>query len=130
MRGIVITTDLTMETKDFGQPLYKTVGEAVGGWIEIVHPKGLPRPLCFICNEEGLLKDLPMNAVGSLWYGTLQHGCPIAGNIVVMKEGMTDDGPDIVGLTDGDIIWVKEIAIKSSGGFLIDLDTEEVKQNG
>lgn len=57
-------------------------------------------------------------------------GCPIAGNIVVMKEGMTDDGPDIVGLTDGDIIWVKEIAIKSSGGFLIDLDTEEVKQNG
>lgn len=61
MKGIVFTTDEKMYAKDFGQPLYKTVGEVVGGYIEVVHPRGLNDPLCFICNEEGLLQNLPQN---------------------------------------------------------------------
>ncbi len=103
MKGIVINTDNTVEVRDFGEPLYKTVGEAVGGCIEIIHPMGLAKPLVMIINDEGLLRELPMNMVGSLLYGTHTHGHPIAGNIVIMKTGCTCDGPDIVGLTDEEI---------------------------
>ena len=100
MKGIVVTTDNVVEIRDFGKPLYQTVGEAVGGYIEIVHPMGLVEPLVMIVNDEGLLHGLPMNAVGSLLYGTQNHGHPIVGNIVIMKTGWTCDGPDIVGLSD------------------------------
>lgn len=33
MKGIVVTTDNIVETRDFGEPLYRTVGEAVGGYM-------------------------------------------------------------------------------------------------
>lgn len=40
MKGVVFTPDQEMYIKDFGQPLYVTAGEEVGGWIEVVHPTG------------------------------------------------------------------------------------------
>ena len=130
MKGVVITTDLKMYTKEFGQPLYKTVGEAVDGWIEVVHPRGLKRPFCFICNEEGLIRDLPLNPLGSLWYGAIQHGCPIAGNIVVMKEDYVGEELDIVGLTDKEIAQIKVMAMEACGEFVQDLDAQEGADNG
>ena len=125
MKGVVFTTDGKMFVKEFTQPLYKSVGDVVEGWIEVVHPRGLEDPFCFICNEEGLLRDLPLNAMGSLWYGTLQHGCPIAGNIVVMKEGITEEGPDIVGLMPEEIKKIKDKATAASCGLIVDLDRKE-----
>lgn len=125
MKGVVITTDMTMHKGSFGQPLYKTAGDAVGGWIEVVHPRGLRRPFCFLCNEEGLIRDLPLNPVGSIWYGILDHGYPIAGNIVVLKKGMVSGEPDIVGLTDAEIAEIKALAQAVCGGSLKDLDEEE-----
>ncbi len=100
MKGIVCTTEDELEIRDFAEPLHKTLGEAVGGWIEIVHPVGMKRPFVMIVNEEGLLHDLDINALGSFLYGTLAHGNPIVGDIVIMKEGFVDGEPDIVGLTD------------------------------
>ena len=116
MRGFVFTTDLKMQVKAFDQPLYETLGKEVGGWIEVVHPRGPPRHLCFVCNEEGLMYKLPMNVFGSVLYGTHQHGHPIVGNIVIMREGMTEDGPDFVDLTDEDIERVKKLAQEISHG--------------
>lgn len=104
MKGIVITAKDEMEIRDFAEPLYQTVGEAVDGWIEIVHPVGIKRPFVMIVNEEGLLHDLEMNALGSLLYGTLVHGQPIVGNIVIMKEGFADGEPDIIGLEDQEAV--------------------------
>lgn len=103
MKGIVITTDNKVGVRQFGLPLYKTVGKIVGGYIEIVHPKGLPNPYIMIVNEEGLLRDLPLNKTGSVLYQTYIHGYPIVGDIVIMKIGDTLDGPDVVGLSDSDI---------------------------
>lgn len=100
MKGVVVTTDNTVEIRDFGEPLYKTVGEAVGGYIEIVHPIGLADPLVMIVNEEGLILELPINQLGCLLYGTHNHGQPIVGNIVVMQTGYVNGEPDIVGLND------------------------------
>lgn len=127
MKGIVFTTDGKMFVKQFTQPLYKSVGEVVDGWIEIVHPRGLESPYCFICNEEGLLKDLPLNPIGCVWYRTAEHGCPIAGNIVVMKEDLNDRAPDIVGLMDKEIAMIKEEAMRISGGLIVDLDEQEAE---
>lgn len=98
IRGIVISTDNMVEVKDFAPPLYQSLGEAVGGTIELVRPRGLARPFVMIVNDEGLLLDLPLNRLGSILYETHKHGSPIVGNIVIMKEGMTSSGPDIIGL--------------------------------
>ena len=116
MKGIVVTTDNEMEVKDFGGPLYETVGALVGGCIEIVHPTGLDRPYVMIVNDEGLILGLPLNITGSVLYGTPQHGQPIVGNIVIMKQGMTSSGPDIIGLDEVDINTVKDCLRKAFRG--------------
>lgn len=107
MKGVVVTTNHEVRVEDFSDPLYKTVGSAVGGYIEHVHPMRLARPLCMIVNEEGRLLDLPLNHIGSFFYGTDQHGEPIVGNIVVMKDGYRNGEPDIVGLDDSEVEQVK-----------------------
>lgn len=127
MKGIVFTTDEKMFVKEFTQPLYKSVGDVVGGWIEVVHPRGLEQPYCFICNEEGLRLELPLNPIGCVWYRTSEHGYPIVGNIVVMKEGITEEGPDIIGLMPEEIEKIKAMALEISGGLIVDLDALEVE---
>lgn len=107
MKGVVVTTDNEVRVYDFNDPLYKTVGSAVCGYIEHVHPMRLPRPFCMIVNEEGRLRNLPLNHIGSYFYGTDQHGEPIVGNIVVMKDGYRNGEPDIVGLDDSEAEQVK-----------------------
>lgn len=107
MKGIVVTTDLEIRIEEFSDPLYKTVGSAVGGYIEHVKPARLRHPYCMIVNEEGRLLDLPLNHIGSFFYGTDQHGEPIVGNIVVMKDGYRNGEPDIVGLDDSEVERVK-----------------------
>ncbi len=104
MKGIVVTTDNHLKVQEFAAPLYKSVGAAVDGWIEIVRPGGLKKPFVMIVNEEGLIKELPVNVVGSLMYGTPVHGSPIVGNIVIMKEGWTDEGKDLLGLSDEEVV--------------------------
>lgn len=98
MKGIVITTENTVVIREFDAPLHKSLGAAVGGYIEIVHPVGLAEPYVMIVNEEGLIHELPANLLGCLIYGTQIHACPIVGDVVVMKTGWTSEGPDIVGL--------------------------------
>ena len=38
MKGIVVTAKDAVEIREFAAPLHKTLGEAVGGWIEIEAP--------------------------------------------------------------------------------------------
>ena len=103
MKGLVISTNNKHHVEEYGEPLYRTVGETVGGYIEIVHPKGLPSPYCMIVNEEGLIRELPVNLMGSILYQSNIHGSPIVGNIVIMKDGIRDGEPDIVGLDNFDV---------------------------
>ena len=111
MKGIVVTTDLEIRIEEFSDPLYKTVGSAVGGYIEHVKPARLRHPYCMIVNEEGRLLDLPLNYVGSYFYGTDQHGEPIVGNIVIMKDGYRGGEPDMVGLNDVEAEQIKDVII-------------------
>lgn len=111
MKGVVVTTDLEIRIEEFSDPLYKTVGSAAGGYIEHVKPARLRHPYCMIVNEEGRLLDLPLNYVGSYFYGTDQHGEPIVGNIVIMKDGYRGGEPDIVGLNDVEAEQIKDVIV-------------------
>lgn len=121
MKGVVITTDAKMFVKDFTDPLYETVGQVVGGWIERVQPKFLPQPFCMIVDDEGLLKNRPVNIFGSVLYDTFSHGNPIVGDIVIMAVGFRNGERDIIGLTDEQIAQIKEMVSDISDG-----DIEEV----
>ena len=103
MKGLLITPGNTMRTVELHSPLHESIRAATGGWMEIVHPVHLPAPYCMIVDEEGLLKELSFNKVGSYLYGTGEHGIPIVGPIVIMKHGIVNGEPDIVGLTDEEI---------------------------
>lgn len=99
VKGIVITTENEISIKDFGEDYLSEAKEVIGGWPEHCHPRLLPEPLCMFVDDEGLRKELPISGVGSFLYGTLAHGHPIVGTIVILK----DEGPNIVGLTDEEI---------------------------
>lgn len=117
MKGIVITTNEEMRVQEFSEPAHKSIGDAVGGWIEIVRPVGLERPYCMIVNEEGALLNLPRNIFGSFLYGTIYHGNWILGDIVLLKEGINNDGErDILGLDEQDIEYLCDMVSAKSDG--------------
>lgn len=112
MKGIVVTADNKVSIKDFGSPLCATLGKEVKGDIELVHPRGLPAPFCMVVNEDGINLNLPFNIVGSFFYKTHIHGWPILGTAVFLKEGMTKQGIDFIGLEDEDVTKLKAIIEK------------------
>ena len=116
MKGIVITTKNEMRVQEFSEPAHKSIGDAVGGWIEIVCPVRLKRPYCMIVNEEGVLLNLPINTFGSFLYGMDYHGNPILGDIVLLKEGIDSDGErDILGLNGQDIKYLCDMVSSGKG---------------
>lgn len=126
MKGIVITTKNEMRVQEFSKPVHKSIGDAVGGWIEVVHPKRLEYPYCMVVNEEGVLRKLPINSFGSFLYGTDTHGWPIAGDAVLMKEGYNSDGKlDILGLDEQDIKYLCDmVSTVSSGDIKLEQEAE------
>lgn len=120
-KGIVITASGCWFEQEFDEPLYKSVGKAVGGYIEIVYPRGLASPYVLVVNEEGMY-NLPVNMFGSLLYGFMVHGFPIYGNAVIMKEGLRDGEPDVVGLSKRDLLTL--------GDKLKTMHLKEVKVKG
>ena len=105
MTGIVLTPHPgTMESwriVDLQEPLYLSVKDQIGGYMEVVHPRGLPKPYVLLVDDEGRLKDLEINGLASAWYGDL-----ICGPAVIMQIGMTDEGPDILGLDSSQVAEV------------------------
>lgn len=65
--------------------------------IDIAPTKYLPEPYIMIVDDEGLLKaDPDVNFLGSYLYGIQDHGMPIMGNALIMKE----QGQNIVWLSE------------------------------
>lgn len=117
MKGVVITTKNEMRVQEFSEPAHRSIGDAVGGWIEIVHPMRLEQTYCMIVNEEGMLRNLPINKFGSFLYGVDMHCIPIFGDIVLLKEGINSDGErDILGLDEQDIKYLCDMVSAESDG--------------
>ena len=104
MKAILITTDDQILTVKVEQPLYKSIGSLVDGFIEIVRPINLPRPFVMVCNEDYCALELPENILGSFMYGSHIHGHPVQGNIVIMKER----AEDLEGLTEWEVNQLKD----------------------
>lgn len=130
MKGIVITTNDEMRVQEFFEPAHKSIGEAVGGWIEVVRPKRLEYPYCMLVNEEGVILKLPINSFGSFLYGTDYHGDPMLGDIVLLKEGINSDGErDILGLDEQDIKYLCDM-VSTKNGREVKLGQEVDRWNG
>lgn len=87
---------------------YKWYSKQIGcEWIEIVRPVGYNYVL--IVDEEGRLKPNRINPIASMMYGTPKHGEPIVGTCLLMKEGIVDGEPDLVGLTEEEITTVMPV---------------------
>lgn len=77
--------------------------------IECVHPKrlyrevGMDEKVCMLVDEEGRIKKLPINFIGSWLYETDKHGNPIVGNALIVGEKRTKDGIDFCGLSQDKI---------------------------
>ena len=80
-------------------------------WIEVVRPKHIKKECVLIVDEEGLLKDRIMwNPHASAMYGFLEHGQPIAGDCLLMREEPGEDGYHLVGLEEAEARgWKQEL---------------------
>lgn len=107
MKAIKITTDNKIFPVDLSEPLWKDIGDELGGYFEIVRAnyRKWPREFVILCDENGLNKHLPFNHIASELYGYSSHGTPIAGDILIMKE----EGPDFVDLTERDICQIHQL---------------------
>lgn len=101
MKTLKITTDNKISIIDLDFD-HKSLREEVGGYIELVRTQKLldyfKTKVVMIVDEEGLVKNLPVNTIGCYFYNTSKHGCPIAGDMIL---GLLV-GPDITGLGDRD----------------------------
>lgn len=123
MKALVITTKDTAYVRDFAPPMSQTAEKVIGDWVERVRPTGLPGYLMLV-DENGRLKNLPMNLAGSLFYGAQFHGDPIVGNIVVAGDNR-EKVPQ--GLTEKQISHVFEEANRLMKRFGSQLRWEEPK---
>lgn len=99
MKTLKITTDNKISIIDVDLDAHKALRRAIGGYIEIVHTgimhEYFKAPVLMLVDEEGLIKNLPVNAAASHFYGYQKHGCTIAGDAIFtisLGENMTGFG--------------------------------------
>ena len=118
MFAVKLNTQLDIEIvkKNPEQELLQFCYENIGcQYVETVRPRYLQEPYILMIDEEGRLKDRPaVNFIASYLYGAHEHHEPIVGNVLVMKLGMTDEGPDILPLDEAEARQVEESMRKIS----------------
>lgn len=103
MRFIKITTENQASIINLPGNDYKGIANCIGAdMIEHVRIKSSDGSLVIICDEEGLLKpENRCNPAASMLYGTLDHGHPIAGDILIAKTSNSPER-DYEDFTDAD----------------------------
>ena len=83
MKTLKITTDNKISIIDLDFD-HESLREEVGGYVELVRTQKLrdyfKTKVVMIVDEEGLVKNLPMNPMGCYFYDTDKHGNPIVGD--------------------------------------------------
>lgn len=89
MKTLKITTDNKISIIDLDFD-HKSLREEVGGYVELVRTQKLldyfKTKVVMIVDEEGLVKNLPMNPMGCYFYDTDKHGNPIVGDRTVIEN--------------------------------------------
>ena len=101
MKTVKVTTDNKISIIDVDFDDFRSIQRAIGGYFETVHAKLMTDyfhdpSVIMLVDEEGLVKGLPMNALGSALYGTHRHENPIVGDVIFARAY----GEDIVAPED------------------------------
>lgn len=100
---IKISTTHVLEILEVPDLSIETVSGIIGGYVENVKPRRLPRDMAMIVDEEGLIKELPINLAGSYLYETDKHGSPIVGDILIMGDRQEEYSWNWCGLSEEQI---------------------------
>ena len=107
MKTIKITTDNVVSIIDVNFNDLRSIQSAIGGYFETVKTQKMwdyfKCPMMFLADEEGHLKKLPLNQLGSYFYDTERHGWPIAGDIILAVPF----GEYIIGIDDVEVLKLK-----------------------
>lgn len=95
MQGIKITSDNIISVVDIDTSDYHAIIECIGCDIfEVVGTELLNsyfnEKVVMVMDEEALLKDLPVNQFGSFFYGSIVHGHPICGDIILFIRDFSE----------------------------------------
>ena len=89
MKTIKVTTDNKVSYVDVNFDDYKDIQRVIGGNFESVHTNRIANffgnDIIFLADEDGLIKNLPVNQLGCFFYGTMFHGHPIVGDLILAK---------------------------------------------
>lgn len=97
MKTIKITADnkISIVDVDFGD--YKAMQKAVGGYVETVSTELMydffKRPVMMLVDEEGHMKELKLNVIGTVFYNMV----PLVGDIVLVQPA-GEYGEDMEGI--------------------------------
>lgn len=107
MKTIKVTTDNTISVIDVDFDDFRAIQKEVGGYFETVKTKKMfdyfQEPIMMIVNEEGRIEQLPYNKLGSYFYDTDYHECPIVGDLILAVP--SDE--DILGLENAELVKEK-----------------------
>ena len=107
MKTIKISTNNEVSVIDVDFNDFRSIKNAIGGYFETVKTQKMweyfKRPMMFLADEEGHLKKLPLNQLGSYFYDTERHGWPIAGDIILAVPF----GEYIIGIDDVEVLKLK-----------------------
>ena len=98
MKTVKITTDNVVSVIDVDFNDFRSIKKAIGGHKTRKMYDYFKQPMMFLADEEGHLKRLPLNQLGSYFYDTERHGWPITGDIILAVP----DGEYILGLEDAE----------------------------
>lgn len=109
MKFIKVTTENQVSTIELPATDYKTIAESIGAdMIEIVRIRNEAMSadnviMIMVADEEGLFKPgNRCNPVGSVLYGTMEHGNPIVGDILLARLDRSNHEGDFEDITDED----------------------------
>lgn len=97
MKTVKVTTDNKVSIIDVDFDDFRSIQKAIGGHFETVHTQLMADyfkdpSVIMLVDEEGRIKELPINPVGCTLYGTVSHGCPIVGDLIFARV----QGDDII----------------------------------
>lgn len=100
MKAIKITTDgrvMPVHVTNCAENLAREIDASMIERVKISARFGFSRDFAMVIDEEGLLQNNPVcNPAASFLYATDEHGQPIMGDVLLVGEGMTDDGSDFI----------------------------------
>ncbi len=104
MKTVKVTTDNVVSVIDIDFNDFRSIKESIGGYFEVVRTSKMAEyfgcSIIFLADEEGHIKQLPINRLGSYLYDTERHGWPIAGDIIFAMPY----GEYILGLGNADAL--------------------------